>query len=84
MDVSHGFVGIGLVSSAPWKARAVSHPKGTRANHVLSQFGEVSEERQPLLGLLLHWEMLSQQRGAASRSSMEQLLAASSGDRDFK
>ena len=44
MDVVHGFVGIALVSCASWKDVAISHPKGTTANHVLSQFIEVSEE----------------------------------------
>lgn len=44
MDVVHGFVGIALVSCASWKDVAISHPGGTTANHVLSQFLEVSGE----------------------------------------
>lgn len=44
MDVVHGFAGIALVSCASWKDMAISHPKGTTANHVLLQFVEVSEE----------------------------------------
>lgn len=44
MDVVHGFAGIALVPCAFWKDAAVSRPKGTTANHVLSQLREEPEE----------------------------------------
>lgn len=44
MDVAYSFAGIVLVSCASWKDMAISHPNGTPANHVLSQFVEVSVE----------------------------------------
>lgn len=44
MDVVHGFAGIALVPCASWKDAAVSRPKGTTANHVLSRLREGPEE----------------------------------------
>lgn len=44
MDVVYSFAGIAFVSCASWKDMAISHPNGTTANHVLSQFVEVSVE----------------------------------------